>query len=1138
MSELFIFDQKDQLKTIISEDTGLLQTRFREEVNQIPDTPFQFEVEANEDIMKYVKEENQVVFRDRSGDYRLFTIKEIDDTTDMGVSITTATCTSALMELNEHIIEKLNLKDQSLTVALEKIFEKTRWQFQTDFITTHANLDIEYQSSLEAMLMIVNIWGIEFKDTISIDDNNKITRNVSFQYRLGEDNGLRFEIDYNATNVNRTIISYPKTALYGQGGTVDEEIIDFSTVEWKVQNGNPVDKPIGQKWVGDPNALSKYGLDKDGTLMHRQGVFKDTQIEKPEELLEKTWKALILAQQPEVNYQLLVDITGERIQLGDTAICIDRNFARPIEIQTRIIAIEYDVLSSSDTVQVEMGQFLNLHDDRIDKVIEDIDKNREKWESVGTISKDSYPDNKPSPPTNVEAYGAFKTIQIYWDYTDEIYVNAYEVYGSQVKEFEPDSQHLLWKGNVSAFSHIVETDQKWYYYVRAINHHGTASDWSEQVEASTHRVISEDILFGEELAERMRELHNINDIIGTGGVSFEQISQEAKSLINQQASEYTDREISETRDGIMESVSNLTNDLEYVEGQLVDKVNTNDVYTITDIDNMISNKVGLTRYETDYNGVVQDLEQHSSLIEKNEKEIRNRVEQTIFNNETGILRQSISDVQQFAEGIETTVSNIELDVTDNQHRMNQAESTINQLSNEIDLKVDVDNIVSQINLNREGVKIKGNLIHLDGTTLINDGVIQNAHIANGTIERAKLERAIIGEAQIEDLAITSAKIASVNADKINASRLSSISADLGTVRAGRLLSNNNNMDLNLNTGSLTMRNAEFTFGGGAKIQFTDNGNWLYYTNGDVYSGLLFGESLRGNGRPFVSLGVSDYSLSVNDNSFNGIRIHSGWVENNADGVMTNIISNRLWLNSSPSYDGGGWIIENAWTGNHYRTIYGANSASYNYNLGLPGSRFYSIYTDRIEGDNIYFNYPFSGSRLGYIMENTVKSGRNPAFRPQYGGELYYDLGTSYHRWTNIYSQNSLQTPSDERLKEDIEDNTLGLDFIKDIGTITYRLKPIGDNTQKRPIQFGVSAQSFRTVLEKYDVDINDYEILQIGEDGMYGMKYEQLVSPTIKAVQELDRKLEEEKNCQSTNYELLINELNKLMKEIKELKER
>ncbi|WP_424475447.1 tail fiber domain-containing protein [Oceanobacillus kimchii] len=1120
MSELFIFDQDDHLKTIISEDTGLLQTRFREEVNQIPDTPFQFEVEANEDITKHIKEENQVIFRDRSGDYRLFTIKEIDDTTDMGVSITTATCTSALMELNEHIIEKLNLKNQPLAVALEKVLERTRWQFQVDSVDTNANLEIEYQSSLEAMLMITTTWGIEFKDTISIDDNNKIIRTVSFQHRLGEDNGLRFEIDYNATNVKRTIISYPKTALFGQGGTVDEKIIDFSTVEWKVEYGNPVDKPIGQKWIGDPNALSEYGINKDGTLMHRQGIFKDTQIESPEELLEKTWEALIQAQQPEVNYQLIVDTANERFQLGDTAICIDRNFARPIEIQTRIIAMEYDVLSPSDTVQVEMGQFLNLYDDRIDKVIEDIDRNREKWESVGTISKDSYPDKKPSPPTNVEAYGAFKTIQIYWDYTDEIYVDAYEVYGSQVKEFEPDSQHLLWKGNVSTFSHIVETDQKWYYYVRAINHHGTASEWSEQVEANTHRVISEDILFGEELAERMRELHNISDIIGTDGVSFKQISQEAKNLINQQAKQYTDSEISDTRDEIMEDVSSLSNELEYVEGQLVDKVNINDVYTISDIDNMISNKVSLTKYETDYNGVIQDLEQHSSLIEQNEIEIRNRVEQTIFNNETGILRQSISDVQQLAEGIETTVSSIEFDVTDNQNRMNQAESTINQLATEIDLKVDIDNIVSQINLSQEGVKIKGNLIHLDGTTLINNGVIQNAHIANGAIERGKLAKAIIGEAQIEDLAVTSAKIASINADKINVSRLSSISADLGTVRAGRLLSSNNNMDLNLNTGSLRMGNAKFTLGGGADIIFNDGGNRMFYVKDDPSTsyyrnaGVGVGTSIN-NRFPYVYMGTNARTDGGGLNATDGDWF-TGFISNtnarmNADGIGNSVVGKYFHIRDySVSYSKG--LRFDLSTNNVL--IHPMNTSRHSYSLGHSMNEFDSANIREIHSNNGYIrfrNASQSYRNQGFTMETRYDGGSFLHLRGTHSSDSWALGKPGGWRFSQIYLTNGPDISSDERLKENIKDNHLGLDFIKRIETKTYNLKKTNPRLEFEPTKYGVLAQQLIEVFADLKIDYQKEDVVALGEDGYYGVKYEQFIAPIIRAIQELSLKLEKNK---------------------------
>ncbi|BAC12171.1 phage tail protein [Oceanobacillus iheyensis] len=1124
MSELFIFDQNDHLKTIISEDTGLLQTRFREEVNKIPDTPFQFEVEANEGITRYIKEENQVVFRDQNGDYRLFTIKEIDDTTEMGVSITTATCSSAIMELNEHIIEKLNLKNQSLTVALEKVFEDTRWQFQVHSITTVANLDIEYQSSLEAMLMIANIWGIEFKDTISIDENNKITRNISFQYRLGEDNGLRFEIDYNATNVNRTIISYPKTALYGQGGTVDEKIIDFSNVEWKVEKGNPVDKPIGQKWVGDPHALSEYGLDKDGILMHRQGVFNDTEIENPEELLEKTWEALILVQQPEVNYQLNVDTADESIRLGDTAICIDRNFARPIEIQTRIIALEYDVISPSNTVQIEMGQFLNLYDDRIDKVIEDIDRNREKWESVGTISKDSYPDNKPSPPTNVEAYGAFKTIQIYWDYTDEIYVDAYEVYGSQVKEFEPDSQHLLWKGSVSAFSHIVETDQKWYYYVRAINHHGTASDWSEQTEAITHRVISEDILFGEGLAERMRELHNISDIIGAGGVSFEQISQEAKNLVTQQAKQYTDSEITQTRDEVMANVSNLSNDLEYVEGQLVDKVNINDVYTISDIDNMISNKVSLTRYETDHEGVVQDLEQHFSLIEQNEIEIRNRVEQTIFNNETGVLRQSISDVQQLAEGIETTVSSIELDVADNQNRLNQAESTISQLSNEIDLKVDVDNIVSQINLSQEGVKIKGNLIHLDGTTLINNGVIQNAHIANGTIERAKLGTAVIGTGQIENGAITNAKIANATIDSAKIANISATKITSGELNANNVqIMGGSGNDYTRIQGNLlesrgkhqrTWRDTTVTHDIKLRLENgyfrarNDTENWsLYFSDWGISTYAdAYGDDKDASG--FIEFHSAEYSPTKSKSGLTlysmagniGLRTDKGSIHLDPNNLVivtgTSLrsavigvpddVGQNLYLGVSGTDNGEVRVTNKLFYNNGNPSYYPIRASSFKDPSGktayingsgggtLSSGRYLSAGGLRTNATNLYLGVP-SGSADGKVRvtnNNGYNSGKGIGYRPIQASK--FETASSIVHKTNI---------------EEFKGNALKV--IEGLNVVNYDFKEDIENNILNNRQIGLIAE------HSPKVATNDFSAIDIYSLLMY----------CVKAIQELNQKM-------------------------------
>ena len=97
--------------------------------------------------------------------------------------------------------------------------------------------------------------------------------------------------------------------------------------------------------------MSQYGYQQNGGRLHRYGIWQDSSIEDPEELLRATWEQLQSAKEPEVNYrmsvQMLESIPGhehEKVQLGDTVRAFDREFARPIEVQARVIAIEYDLL--------------------------------------------------------------------------------------------------------------------------------------------------------------------------------------------------------------------------------------------------------------------------------------------------------------------------------------------------------------------------------------------------------------------------------------------------------------------------------------------------------------------------------------------------------------------------------------------------------------------------------------------------------------------------------------------------------------------------------------------------------------------------------------------------------------------------
>ncbi len=163
-----------------------------------------------------------------------------------------------------------------------------------------------------------------------------------------------------------------------------------------------------------------------------------------------------------------------------------------------MIKIEYDLLDIEGTTVVEMGQFLDLNDDRLDKLEDFIEQNQGKWGAeAGPITNERFPNIKPDTPINVEATGGIGVIQLYWDYDEHVYISHYEVYGSvygsPVKDFVPDTQHLLWRGRVSGFAHDVGTAQRWYYYVRAVNTHGKASEYSQQVSAATSRVGYEDI---------------------------------------------------------------------------------------------------------------------------------------------------------------------------------------------------------------------------------------------------------------------------------------------------------------------------------------------------------------------------------------------------------------------------------------------------------------------------------------------------------------------------------------------------------------------------------------------------------------------------------------------------------------------
>ncbi|MCY9190181.1 phage tail spike protein [Bacillus mojavensis] len=516
MADMWVLDRYDNPLAILSSDAEddactFHSDQFVEKLNQ--GTEFSFSCDARHEDSLHVNKLNQVVFRDEDGFFRLFKIREIDRGNGDNGAEKVAHCEPAEMELLEAIVEDVRPTGKTQQYALDRVLEGTRWKGNVTAQTGTQSTNFYHISAYEAITKIIEVWGGELRFTVNFDEeNNKIIeRVVNIEQRRGNDEGDRFEVGYNVESITVTEMAYPVSALYGWGGSVETEnggdsrYIDFADVEWKVANGDPADKPKGQKWIELPGAKEKYGYKKaDGAFINSFGQWQDENITDPKELLQKTYEHLRdTASKPQATYELKV-IPTDHISLGDTRTAIDDTQADPIQIQSRVIALGYSISNPAGTKTVEMGEFLEVY--QPDRRLDDLEDKVKNIDRNVQVTDGSFPDKKPPVPKNVEVKSMFQNITLTWDYDPSSYIAAYEIYASQIKGFTPLTENRIFRGKTSGYEHFTGVNEVWYYRLRAINTRGTASDFTDEFSATTQRILTDDILFGAVTADRLADL--------------------------------------------------------------------------------------------------------------------------------------------------------------------------------------------------------------------------------------------------------------------------------------------------------------------------------------------------------------------------------------------------------------------------------------------------------------------------------------------------------------------------------------------------------------------------------------------------------------------------------------------------------
>lgn len=300
---------------------------------------------------------------------------------------------------------------------------------------------------------------------------------------------------------------------------------------------------------------------------------------------------------------------------------------------------------------------------------------------------------------------------------------------------------------------------------------------------------------------------------------------------------------------------------------------------------------------------------------------------------------------------------------------------------------------------------------------------------------------------------------------------------------------------------------------------------------NTIEGSVYG--VQETGPPFRPKNHSGLKIIGNSiiNCFRGVMMQRPSALTGADGVNNNFFNTTIIGNTFRAintvgqipihvnfYVNGFQIIGNSFFGNEVSPRC----------ISLSGYFDYAVVTGNsaigfTEPQHIYLGLRYDGKSPNLIVDGNIGNfnisgmlGRmsrtydrkNMSIIPS--NDNWFDLGLSNARWRDLFLRNSPTVTSDRNEKTDIQDETLGLEFIKHLNPVSYRL--VENQSERR--HHGLIAQDVEKVLKDLGVQNKDHGGLVIDDEGRYALRYEELISSLILGIQEVNERIDklEEKN--------------------------
>jgi len=366
---------------------------------------YEFSIPADHPDAQAVAPEGYVIIRDLDGLLQQLRIKTVEDEMDAdGKRVRRVTCENAALELNGAIIRPQTWTGATASQALTNALSGTRWQMGVVEWAGSRTITIDgYKTVTEVLHQIASEFEAELRWRVEWKDGRITARYVDLLRRRGRVTGKRFEYAKDIEGLKRTEDTTELvTAMVGLGRSDEHgNRLTFADVEGKKANGAPADKPLGQDWIGDEDALQEWGLPGG---RHVFGIYDDPDEEDPGKLLQKTWNAL---QQKinsrytyEVEVAVLERIAGlehEAVRLGDTITVHDYTVDPPLVLEARVVEIQRSYVDPSKD-KVTLGYYRPVITSQV-KVVADLQRRlaqkQGQWDA-----KEAPIYKSPTPPDN------------------------------------------------------------------------------------------------------------------------------------------------------------------------------------------------------------------------------------------------------------------------------------------------------------------------------------------------------------------------------------------------------------------------------------------------------------------------------------------------------------------------------------------------------------------------------------------------------------------------------------------------------------------------------------------------------------------------------------------------------------------